>query len=276
MSILEALIFGFVQGLTEFLPISSTAHIVITQLILGYKFTGLEFEIFLHFASVLAVIIYFRKDVWEVIVGFFSYLKTRSSRHYTQFRFAIYILVATVITGGLGVVFSDLIEDSMKTSGFIAASLAVTGAMLIFIERFHHYGNRGIKDMRLLDSIIVGLAQTLAVMPGISRSGTTLVAALWAGLNRDTAVRYSFLLAIPVILGSTVLAVGNYNAEMWATVGAVPLLVAFVATFIFSWIGIIWLIDFLKRSKLIYFAIYCFVLAFLVYMFIDTNIVLDL
>ncbi|WNF37916.1 undecaprenyl-diphosphatase UppP [Bacillaceae bacterium IKA-2] len=276
MSIIEAIIFGIVQGLTEFLPISSTAHIVITQLILGTTFPGLTFEIFLHLASILAVIIYFRKDLFLVIVGFISYFKTKSEQNRIQFFFGLYIIVATVITGGIGLLLKDLVGDVMKTPPFIAGALVVTGLGLVFIERVHRYGTRTEKDMTFLDAIIVGLAQTLAVLPGISRSGSTLIAALIVGLDRDTAVRYSFLLVIPVILGSTVLAVGEVSNDIFAAIGAPALIVSFITTVIFSWLGIIWLIDFLKRSKLIYFAVYCFVLAILVFFFIEPATVIEL
>ncbi|RXJ03826.1 undecaprenyl-diphosphatase UppP [Anaerobacillus alkaliphilus] len=276
MSILEAILFGIVQGLTEFLPISSTAHIVITQLILGTPFPGLAFEIYLHIASILAVVIYFRKDLLAVIVGFFRYFKTKSAENRVHFLFALYIIVATFITGGLGILLKDYIGDNMKSPTFISVTLVVTGLGLVFIERFHRYGNRTEKEMTFLDSIIVGLAQTLSVLPGISRSGATLIAALVIGLNRETAVRYSFLLVIPVILGSTVLAVGDVSRDIFAAIGTPALVVSFITTFVFSWLGIIWLIDFLKRSKLIYFAIYCFVVAILVFLFIDPTTVIDI
>ncbi|MFC4738026.1 undecaprenyl-diphosphatase UppP [Bacillus daqingensis] len=275
MSLIEAIIFGIVQGITEFLPISSTAHIVITQMVFGYSFPGLAFEIYLHLASVLAVIFYFRKDVIEVTAGFLNYIMKRCAEDKTMFLFGVYILVATVITGGLGVLLSDFFGDGMKTPAIIALALTLTGFALIFIERFHRYGARKEKDMTVKDSVIVGLGQTLAVFPGISRSGATLVTGLLIGLDRDTAVRYSFLLAIPVILGSTVLGVRDISADMISYIGGLNLVVSFAVTFIFSLLGIIWLIDFLKKSKLIYFAIYCFVVAALVFFLIDPNTVMD-
>ncbi|UOE96115.1 undecaprenyl-diphosphate phosphatase [Alkalihalobacillus sp. LMS39] len=276
MSIFEAFIFGLVQGITEFLPISSTAHIVITQLVFGYAFPGLAFEVYLHIASVLAVILYFRKDLLDVIKGFFSFFSKKTPENKVHFFFGLYILVATILTGGLGIVLKDVFSETMKTPYFIAGALAITGLSLIFIERFYKYGSRTEKDMTFLDSIIVGLGQTLAVFPGISRSGATLVTALLAGLNRDTAVRYSFLLSIPVILGSVVLAVDELGSGMFSAIGAPALIVSFITTFIFSWIGIVWLIGFLKKSKLIYFAIYCFVVAILVALFINPDTIMDI
>ncbi|MDG5787691.1 undecaprenyl-diphosphatase UppP [Evansella sp. AB-P1] len=275
MTLIEAIIFGIVQGITEFLPISSTAHIVITQMVFGYTFPGLSFEIFLHLASVLAVMIYFWKDLLNVIVGFFRFIAKRSSDDRTQFYFGIYILIATAITGVLGKILTDMTSSSIKTPPFIAGALIVTGLSLIFIERFHKTGNKTEGSMTFGDSVLVGLGQTIAVFPGISRSGATLVVALLAGLNRETAVRYSFLLAIPVILGSTVLALDDFSSGMIGNLGTFNMIVAFIVTFVFSLIGIIWLINFLKKSKLIYFAIYCFVVAILVFTLIDPNTIME-
>ncbi|MCD8508962.1 MAG: undecaprenyl-diphosphatase UppP [Bacillus sp. (in: Bacteria)] len=276
MTLIEAIIFGIVQGITEFLPVSSTAHIVITQLIFGYTFPGLSFEIFLHLASVLAVMIYFWRDLMNVITGFFRYLLKKSQDDRTQFFFGVYILIATAITGGLGKLLTDMTADSIKTPPFIAGALVITGLSLIFIERFHRVGNKTEETMTFWDSIMVGLGQTLAVIPGVSRSGATLVVALLSGLNRETAVRYSFLLAIPVILGSTVLALDDFSMSMVDYIGPFNLFVSFVVTFIFSLIGIVWLISFLKKSKLIYFALYCFVVAILVLVLIDPSTVMDI
>ncbi|PTL40425.1 undecaprenyl-diphosphate phosphatase [Alkalicoccus saliphilus] len=276
MSLLEAIIFGIVQGLSEFLPISSTAHIVITQLVFGYSFPGLAFEIFLHIASVFAVVFYFWKDVWNVTGGFLRFILKRKKEDRLMFFFGLYIIIATVITGGLGYVFSDAVGDGMKSPAIIAGALTLTGFALIFIERFHKTGSRTPENMNSLDAVIIGLGQTLAVLPGISRSGSTLVVSLLRGLDRETAVRYSFLLAIPVILGSTVLGINDVSPEMMHYIGPVNLIVSFIVTFFFSVIGIVWLIDFLKKSKLIYFAAYCFALAAFVFFYIDPATIIDI
>lgn len=269
MSLFEAIIFGIVQGISEFLPISSTAHIIITELLFGYNFPGLAYEIFLHIASVFAVMIYFRRDLWALIRGFISYFIEKSDTNKIHFMFGIYIIIATAITGSFGLILKTTVVDVMKTPPFIAAALAVTGTALILIERFKHYGNRKEDKMTWLDAVIVGLGQTIAVLPGISRSGSTLIVALWAGLDRDTAVRYSFLLAIPAILGSTVLAAGDLSGAIWSEIGAGPLAASFLVSFAFSIVGIVWLIDFLKKGRLLYFAIYCYIVAFLVFMFVQ-------
>ncbi len=276
MSYLEAIIFGIVQGITEFLPISSTAHIVITAQLLGHSFPGLSFEIFLHQASVLAVILYFRKELMDLVLGFFRFIKTRRPEDRVHFMFGIYIAVATTITGVLGYTMQKTLMDQFRSPTVISASLLVTGMFLVFIERIRTYGDINESSMKLRHSILVGLGQTVAVIPGISRSGSTLVAALWCGLERETAVRYSFLLAIPVIVGSSVLALKDVQGELFGSIGFGPMAVSFVVGFIFSLIGIIWLIDFLKKSRLIYFAIYCFIVALLVFFFLDPEAVREI
>ncbi|MDQ0205766.1 undecaprenyl-diphosphate phosphatase [Alkalicoccobacillus murimartini] len=269
MTIFEAIILGLVQGITEFLPISSSAHLVITQMLFNISFPGFGFEILLHVGSVLAVIIYYRKDLIDLLTGFFLYIKNRSSEHKVSFWFSIYILVATFITGVAGILFEGYISTALKGPTMIAISLTMTGIFLIIIERVVKTGNRTEKDMTLFDSVLIGIGQSLALIPGLSRSGTTLVVGMFAGLSKETAVRYSFLLSIPVILGSTVLAVKDLlNGELLAVTGVFPLIVAIIVTFISSLLGIVWFINFLKKSKLIYFAIYCFILALFVFIFL--------
>lgn len=276
MSIFEAILFGFVQGISEFLPISSTAHIIITQMLLGYEFPGFGFEIFLHIASLLAVILYYRKDLYVIISGFFIYIFKRSKEHKTSFYFSLYLVIATVITGTLGLLFEDFVSSVLKTATFIALALVLTGIFLIIIERFFQHGRRKEADMTFMDAIIIGLVQTLSVIPGISRSGSTLVAGLIIGLTKETAVRFSFLLSIPVILGTSILAISELSSgQLVEEIGLSSLIVAFVTTFVLSWIGIIWLINLLQRSKLTYFAAYCFILALFVFFFLgNTSIAL--
>lgn len=273
MNLIEAFVLGMVQGLTEALPISSSAHIVITQYLFGLEFKGLTMEIFLHLASVLAVIIYFRKDLFSIIKGFFGYFTNKSSENKVHFRFALYIILATAITGILGVLLKDFVGEGLKKPAVIAFFLTLTGVFLIAIERMKKIGQKNEATMTWKDSIIVALGQSLAIIPGLSRSGTTLVAGLLSGLERKTAVRFSFLMAIPVILGSTILELENFSSELIDQAGALNLLVGFLASFIFSIIGIVWLIKFLEKSKLIYFAIYCFLLAAFVIFYFDSNFI---
>lgn len=276
MEIWQALIFGLVQGLTEFIPISSTAQIIITGYILDIHFAGLAFEILLHLASVIAVTFYFRRELWHLILGFLDYLMTRNTDNRPAFFFGLYIVVATFITGFLGILIMKVAGDAIKSPVMVGGGLCLTAALLVFIERIHTIGHRRDAQMRFSDSIWVGLGQTLAVIPGISRSGSTLIAALWIGLNRETAVRYSFLLAIPVILGSSVLGFRGMQQGVLDGISPIALGVAFFASLIASWISIRWLINFLNKGRLIYFAAYCLVMGLFVIFTFDPGAVLTL
>ncbi|WZY01214.1 undecaprenyl-diphosphatase UppP [Bacillus sp. FSL W7-1360] len=271
MNLLEAIILGLVQGITEFLPISSSAHLIIVQSMFDMSFDGFSFEILLHLASVLAVMLYYRQDLFNIIRGFFAYFTNRSSENRTMFYFALYLITATAITGIAGILFKDYISATLKTPTFIAISLAVTGIFLILIERVVRHGHRTERELTMRDGVFIGLAQCLALIPGLSRSGTTLIAGVFAGLSKETAVRFSFLLSIPVILGSSVLAIQDLRSDaLLAQTGLLELSAAFVITFIASWLGIVFFISLIQRSKLVYFALYCFVIATLVFLFRDS------
>lgn len=265
MSIWEALILGLVQGLSEFLPISSTAHIIIASHLLGLSFPGLAMEVFLHLASVLAVIIYFWRDLIRLATGAFQYLLggSASPTHRSQFYVCVYLLIATAITGVLGLTVEKSIGESLKTPTVMGLGLILTAIFLVSIERFHRIGQRKETDITWLDAVLIGLGQALAVVPGISRSGSTLITALYCGLERETAVRFSFILAIPVILGSSVLAMRGFADGAFEGVSFVSLFVAFTVSFFASLAGIYWLIAFLRQSRLIYFAAYCLVVGVL-------------
>ncbi len=266
MSFFEAVLFGLVQGLTEFLPISSTAHIVITGYILGISTPGLGFEVYLHMASLLAVIIYFRRDLMWVVEGFFRWvLRSGGPEDAVAGRFAIYLGIATVITGGLGLLLMKMMGDSLKSPPVVAGALFCTAVALLLVERIQRVGGREIGQVTGLDAVLVGLAQTVAVLPGISRSGATLIGGLALGLNRDTAVRFSFLLAIPVLAGSSVLALRDVTGGELLALGVSGLIVSFVVSFAASWVSIIWLIGFLKQRRLFWFSVYLVLLAAFVY-----------
>lgn len=267
MTWLEALILGIVQGLTEFLPISSSAHLIITQELFGLAMTGLAFEVFLHFASLLAVIVYFRHDLIKIVAEFFQFIANRQQQYRVSFWFGIYIVIATLVTGILGVLLEKQLAEALRSMTTISVSLFLTGVFLILIERVIKYGVRRESDMTWRDAIWIGLGQTLAIIPGVSRAGSTLVAALWVGLDKATAVRFSFLLSIPVILGSTVLMLPDMSSADFNS-GWQALSLAFVASFIFALIGIRWLINFLNNSRLVWFAGYCFIVSGFVFVFL--------
>ncbi|WP_216830019.1 undecaprenyl-diphosphate phosphatase [Alkalihalobacterium elongatum] len=269
MNWFEALLLGIIQGISEFLPISSSAHLVIAEKLLGITMStgNLTFEVLLHAASLLAVICFFWRDLLEIIKDFFSYLIHKTEKAKTNYRFAWLIVGATLITMGVGKGIEGFIGDRITQASTIGAALIVTGLFLILIEHGINVGNRTVKEMTWKDCIIIGFGQALAVIPGISRAGSTLIVALWCGLDKETAVRYSFLLSIPVILGITILKLPELTAETFAGVGF-ELAIACLASFIFAIIGIKWLIQMLNQAKLTYFAIYCIALGTITWIFL--------
>lgn len=263
-----------IQGISEFLPISSSAHLVIAQNILGLQINSdsLTFEVFLHFASLLAVIVFFWKDIVAILKDFFAYSVSKKEKYYTNYKFAIFIFVATIITMIVGKGLEMYFGDRLVHMSTIGASLIITGIFLIFIEHGVSGGTRNDSEMTMKDAIIVGLGQALAIIPGISRAGTTLIISLWCGLTKETAVRYSFLLSIPIILGITIIKIPDL-IETSHTGGVIPLAIAFVSSFFFAIIGIKWLIQMLNKARLTYFAIYCITLGFFTWVFLTDTIV---
>ena len=267
MSVIEAILFGLVQGLTEFIPVSSTAHIVIMGYVLDVQTPGLTFEIFLHFASLLAVIIYFHKDLIQLATGSLrSFRAGAMEEDFVARRMVIYLGVATVITGVLGTILMKLLGDSIKSPMIVICALLTTAILLVLVERAKKLGDRGPGNLGLLDAIVVGLAQTVAILPGISRAGSTLIAGLALGMNRVTAVRFSFLLSIPVLAGSAVLALKDVSGGELAEIGAVALAVSFLVSFLASLASIIWMIRMLGQRRLYWFSVYLVILA--VYVFV--------
>ncbi len=195
MTILEAIILGLVQGLTEFLPVSSSGHLVITQEILGLQEPGVTLEVLLHFGTLLSVFWVFGRDFLNLL----QFRKNKEER-----RFLIMLIAGVIVTGLMGIFLSGYTDQLFQSTLLVGVMLLVTGIILKIITVLP----AGLKDkgtMTLKDALWIGFIQGMAIIPGISRSGSTIMAALWRGLNRETAVKYSFMLAAPIILGGTLL-----------------------------------------------------------------------
>ncbi len=218
MPILQTVLMGIVQGLSEFLPISSSAHLVFTSNF--YKiFKNIEIvqqsneeiflDIMLHLGTLIAVIIFFRKDIWEICKALFEVLKNKeilkSSQNDTvkNAKLGIYIIIGTIITIVLALPINDVAEHLVYHPAFVGGLLVLTGLVLFFSEYLSKKRVEKFDTPNLKQSIFIGLAQGLAVLPGFSRSGWTIATGLFAGLNRETAARYSFLLCVPIILGAS-------------------------------------------------------------------------
>lgn len=261
LDILSAIILGAVQGISEFLPISSSGHLVLVPALLGIE-TGLAFDTILHIGTLVAIFTFFWKDIINLIKGFILSIIDltegvdifkRELHRVPEKRFAWLIIVGTIPTGIMGILLKDAIETIFRGTLFVGIFLLVTAAVLYYSER-HSSGQITQKDMSFKQALIVGICQGLAVFPGISRSGSTIASGLCLGLNREYAARYSFLLSIPAVIGAGLIQIKDI-ATLDASVSV--LLAGFISSVIFGYLSIKLLMKMIKGWSLDIFAYYC-------------------
>ena len=263
--VLKYTFLGLFQGFTEPIPISSSGHVALLQELLDVKIEGLSFELFVNSASLLAVILIYKDDIIRLATNGIQYVIKKEPKAKEDFRFILLLIIATLPAGIVGVLFSDQIAQIFKGSKTIGIALLITGIALWIIRNAR--GQKRDGQITLKDAIIIGLAQMIALIPGISRSGATLVAALARGTNQETALRFSFLLYIPVSLGGMLLGFGDLASDpilkqMW-----LPYLCAFVASFAMTYFALKWFMGIMARGNLKYFSYYCFIVGTLVILF---------
>lgn len=208
MDLIQSLILGLVQGLSEFLPISSSGHLAVLQHFFGIDAENvLSFTVMLHFGTLIAIFVAYWKDIVDLVIEFFAVLKDiftgkglQINKNETR-RLGVMIIVATIPTGVIGLLFNDFFESMYSRMAVIGAGLLVTGICLFIADR-KGGGERGVREMTLLHALVIGLCQSVAIMPGISRSGSTMVGGLACRFNRPHAVRFAFLISIPSVLGA--------------------------------------------------------------------------
>lgn len=254
--ILQYLLLGFVQGFTEPIPVSSSGHLIIIQDVLGLKTTDLSFEILLHFASLIAIVMIYWDDIARLAMNGYKFIVRKDQTKKDEFQFIIYLIVATIPAGILGVLFEDQIGELFSTAKMVGISLIITGFALWIIRNLR--GRKSDGDLTLKDAIIIGLAQAVALIPGISRSGATLVAAMLLGMKQETALRFSFLLFIPVSLGSFILSLDSILSDQFLSQWPVYL-IAFITAGIATYYALRWFMNIMEKGNLIYFSIYCFI-----------------
>ena len=200
MSTFEVFILALIQGLTEFLPISSSAHLILPSAVLGWHDQGLAFDVAVHVGTLLAVVLYFRKEVGNMLVAWFGTIGVGSEKETNSFdgKLAWWILLATIPAGLFGLLGKDIIEEHLRSAFVIAATTLIFGALLGFAD-FKAKQNVSIEKLGLKGALIIGFAQAIALIPGTSRSGITMTFGLMLGLSRENAARFSFLLSIPAI-----------------------------------------------------------------------------
>ena len=254
MSLLQAIVLGLVQGLTEFLPISSTAHLRIVPELLGWQDPGAAYSAVIQLGTVAAVLIYFRKDIVSLTAAFFRGLLQRQPFGTLESRLAWFVLIGTLPIGIAGLAFKKTIETSLRSLYVISLSLIVLALILFFVERAASH-KRTLADMRWTDGLIVGLWQALALIPGSSRSGTTLTGALSLGLRREDAARYSFLLSIPATTLAGVFEL-KHLLEATERPSTLALVTGTLVAFASGWAAIAWLLNYLRTRTTLIFIVY--------------------
>mgnify|MGYP005852696483 CR=1 FL=1 len=255
MSIVQALVLGIVQGATEFIPISSSGHLVLVPWFLGWPEPGLAFDTVVHWGTLVAVLAVFWRDLVALARAWARSLVERQLNP-TEAKLAWLIIAGTLPAALTGFVWEGFFEGLFGSPGRVAALLLVTGAILTVSERLGKR-QRSLGDLSWLDSLLIGLAQGLAIAPGISRSGATIATGLLRGVKREAAARYSFLLATPIIFGAGLLPLADFfRAE---AVGAQfpSLVVGFLAAAISGYVCIKFLLAYLQQGRLYVFATYC-------------------
>ena len=267
MTIFESLFLGIIQGLTEYLPISSSGHLA-----LGSHFVGitdpetiLPYTVLLHVATVLSTIVVLHKEVFWIFKGLFKITPAPENASFTerlndQQRYALAIIVSMIPVGIVGLFFKDYVEAAFEGLFIVGAWLLLTAVLLAFS---YYAKPRQKKNISLKDAFIIGLGQAFAVLPGLSRSGTTIATGLLLGNNKSNMAQFSFLMVIPPILGEALLEILEMTkigiSETFGGISPTTLIVGFLAAFISGCIACKWMISIVRRGKLIYFAYYCLV-----------------
>jgi len=253
VSWLEAIVLGLVQGLTEFLPISSTAHIRIVSAMAGWSDPGAAFTAVTQLGTETAVLLYFRKDIWRIASAWVRSLVRPAERGSLDARMGWYVIIGTVPIGILGFAFRHSIETAARDLRLIAAMMILVGFVLLLADRVGSR-HRELGDLNIVDALIYGLAQACALIPGVSRSGGTISAGLFRGYSRTAATRYSFLLAIPAVLISGLfetLKIGDDQTSSWG-----PTILATAIAFCVGYAVIAWLLKYIANHSFLPFAIY--------------------
>ncbi len=270
ISYLEALILGIIQGLTEFLPISSSAHILIVSTLAGWGDPGAAFTAVTQLGTETAVLVYFRKDIWRIVTTWTRSLYTPELRSSIDARMGWYVIIGTIPIGFFGYTFSDQIETAARNLYLVATVLIVFGLVLGAADRWGKQ-DKTLDDLTIKTGLIYGFGQALALIPGVSRSGATISTGRILGFDRPSATRYAFLLAIPAVLVSGLyeaLKIGDDKSVSWG-----PTILATVVAFFVGYAVISWLIRYVSHGSFLPFVIYRIALGTLVLVLLGTGVI---
>jgi len=275
MNLLQALILGIVEGITEFLPVSSTGHLTIVEKLLGLKVDDqgvTAFTAIIQVGAILAVIIFFRADIVRLFLAWVRGLGNRNNRDDPDYRLAWYVILGSIPIGIVGFLAKDLISGGLRNLWVVVAALVLWSIVMWAAERVATQ-KRDEKNVTLVDAIVIGLFQCIALIPGVSRSGATISAGLFRGLNRVAATRVSFFLSIPALV-----AAGGYEGvtqagAISASVGWLPTILATVVSLVVAYVSIAWLLRIVARHPITVFIWYRIGLAALVAVLLLTGVI---
>lgn len=263
LNLLQAVILGIFQGVAEFLPISSSGHLALLQHLFNIKEGNLFFTEMLHFGTLISIFIVYFNDIVKIVIDMLKLIsdlvkRKRISKLTTYQRLGLFIILGSIPTAIIGLTFEDFFEGLYTSILPIGIALMVTGALLYIAEK-KSFQDKKVKDMTMLDSLIIGTFQGIAIIPGISRSGSTIVAGLLRGLNKSLATEYSFLLALPATFGAFLLGVIKVFKDGSSVVINFPLVLGVIISAVVGVVSIKILIKLLKRNKLYYFSYYLWI-----------------
>ena len=260
MSIIQSIVLGIVQGVGEFLPISSSAHLVLVPYLFGWEESGLAFDVALHFGTLLAVLAIFFKDWWNLFMG--AVRKVTKKEDSTENKMFWYLVIATIPGALVGFILDDVIENVFrKQIWLIALALAVMGVLIYIGDKWaskHYKKETSFEKISLKQAFIVGCSQALAVIPGFSRSGTTILTGRLMGISKEAVTKFTFLLSVPIIFGATILKVVDLTFSIEVVVGV-------LTSFVVGVLSIKFLLSYIKKHDFSVFAFYRVILALIVF-----------
>lgn len=259
MEIIKAIVLGIVQGIGEFLPISSSAHLILVPYLLNWEANSMAFDVALHVGTLLAVLVVFFRDWWDLFTG--AVKRVTKGKESFQNKMFWYLVIATVPGALLGFLLEDVVENVFRTKMWlIATALAVMGVLIYLGDRWadeHYKIETDFKHISLKQAIIIGLSQALAIVPGFSRSGTTILAARLMGLSKSAATKFTFLLSVPIIAGAAVLKITDLEFSVYTIIGI-------VTSFVVGLMTIKFLLNYIKKHDFSAFAIYRVIFAIVI------------
>lgn len=262
MEILQAILLGFVQGVTEVLPISSSAHLVLMPWFFNFKDPGLSFDVALHLGTLVAILVYFNKDILNIVKGGVGIIRKKDPSDLYQKLF-IFLIIGTIPGVLAGFFLNDLAESEFRSPLLIAGMVFVFAIILFFADRYGERANKKktLDEMKAKNAIAIGLAQAVAIVPGVSRSGVTMTAGLFSKMKREEAARFSFILSVPIIVGAFIFKIRDLSLEQ---IFSAVFIFGFLSALLAAFLSVRFLMNFVKTHNFNIFVVYRIGLAALI------------